>query len=168
MSSDRFGDRARYIPTLTEIIGKPGQGGASSQEPEHRPDSAAQANAEKSLLDTPFDDDVLKTISPVEEFPAPAGAGLESRSAAADSVLPMSSAYPDVGALTDRIVANARARLERELERSIQDDIIPLVDQFTEQLITRLHDNLAHSLREALTSATSEELERLRKSGQGL
>ena len=69
-------------------------------------------------------------------------------------------------ALSERIAAKARIRIEQNLEQHIQNQIFPLLDHFADQLVTHIQGDLLKIMREGIAEATREELERLSQRGK--
>lgn len=66
-------------------------------------------------------------------------------------------------ALSERIAAKARARIEENVEQHIHEHIFPLLDSFAEQLVLHIQDDLIKIMREGIAEATREELDQLRQ-----
>lgn len=66
-------------------------------------------------------------------------------------------------ALTERIAAKTRIRIEKEVEQHIQDTIFPLLDNFALQLVSHIQEDIVKIMRESIAQVTREELEWLRK-----
>lgn len=69
-------------------------------------------------------------------------------------------------ALTERIAAKARLRIEKEIEQHIQETIFPLLDNFALQLVSHIQEDLVKVMRESIAQVTREELEWLQKRDQ--
>lgn len=66
-------------------------------------------------------------------------------------------------ALTERIAAKVRIRIEKEVEQHIQNTIFPLLDNFAVQLVEHIQEDLVKVMRESIAQVTREELEWLRQ-----
>lgn len=65
-------------------------------------------------------------------------------------------------ALSERIAAKARIRIEHSIEEHIHAQIFPMLDAFAEELVSHIQGDLLKIMREGIAQATREELDRLR------
>lgn len=130
------------------FVGQPYQSRPTDSE------SAAQQPLDDSSL--PHDEELLREsqgmFSSLSRSPA----------AAPDSLRPSDLMLV---ALSERIAGKARLRMEKNIETHIQEQIFPLLDQFSAQLVAHIQDDLVKIMRESIAEATREELDWLRQKG---
>lgn len=113
---------------------------------------SAQTRSEPML-----DDEALMAVPQAQNVFSPLS---RNPAAAPDSLRPSDLMLV---ALSERISAKAKARIEQSIEQHIQERIFPLLDTFAEHLISHIQDDLLKIMREGIAEATREELERLRQ-----